>query len=68
VQSLQAEVEELLKADAEKEEVLFSRMEEAEALQSRLQQQQSHLEDLRGGQTKSQVRALECSSGNRLNV
>lgn len=57
--SLQAEVEELLKADAEKEEVLFSRIEEAETLQARLEEQQSQLEELRGGQSKGQVRALE---------
>ena len=59
VQSLQAEIEDLLKADAEKEEVLFSRIEETEMLQARLEQQQSQLEELRGSQSKGQVRALE---------
>ena len=52
-QALQAEIEDLLKADAEKEEILISRFDEAEALQARLEQQQQQLEDLKSRQVSS---------------
>ena len=68
MQSLQAEIEELLKADAEKEEVLFSRIEEADTLQARLEQQQSQLEELRGSQSKGQVSAPEQHSWNAAHI
>lgn len=50
VQALQAEIEDLLKADAEKEEIPVSRFDEAEALQERLDQQEKQLEDLKSSQ------------------
>ena len=50
MQEIQAEIEELLKADTEKEEILISRLDETEALQARLQQRQQQLDDLRSSQ------------------
>jgi len=57
-QTLQTEIEELLKADAETEEVLIKQIEETEALQARLEEQEQQLEDLRGSQSKGQVTSI----------
>lgn len=57
-QTLQTEIEELLKADAETEEVLINHIEETEALQARLEEQEQQLEDLRGSQSKGQVNSI----------
>lgn len=57
-QALQAEIEDLLKADAEKEEILISRFDEAEALQTRLEQQQQQLEDLKSSQVSRAARTF----------
>ena len=57
-QTLQTEIEELLKADAKIEEILISSSEETEALQARLEEQEQQLEELRGSQSKGQVTSI----------
>ena len=61
MQEIQAEIEELLKADTEKEEILISRLDETEALHARLQQQQQQLDDLRSSQVGLAAQCLTVS-------